>query len=94
MDSHGENPVPHDWIAVVVPEQWYSRYFWDFIVSWLHADMGPQHLSDQAFLASLSHDKRTWMQANIHYGYMFDKKTPCLWFQDPREAMLFRLTFC
>lgn len=94
MGSHGENPVPSDWTAVAVPEQWYFRYFWDFTFAWLHRSMGPRHISDQAFLASLSHDNRNWMQANIHHPYMFDKQTTCLLFQDPQEAMLFRLTFC
>jgi hypothetical protein len=94
MVSLGENPVPSNWTSVAVPDPWYHRYFWDFIFTWLQRTSGPQHLSDQAFLASLSHDQRAWMQANIHHGYVFDKQTACLWFQDAREAMLFRLTFC
>ncbi len=94
MDTLGENPVPSTWSAVLVPEQWYSRYFWEFMFSWLNRSATPDYLSGAAFLYSLSHDQRSWMQQNIHSDYLFDKKTACLWFQDPQEAMLFRFTFC
>lgn len=94
MANLGENPVPCDGTLVAVPDLWYNRYFWGFIFTWLQQHSGPQCLSDHAFLASLSYDQRAWMTANIHHGYMFDKRTACLWFQDSREAMLFRLTFC
>lgn len=94
MVTPGENPVLDTWTPVRVPDQWATRYFWDFIFSWLHKSSGPQYIGNQAFLSSLSHDQRNWMVENIRHDYMFDKKTACLWFQEPREAMLFQLTFC
>lgn len=93
MACLGENPVPSSWTPVVVPEQWYSRYVWDFIFTWLHRGSGPQYIGHDEFLSSLNHDQRTWLQNNVHDDFVFDKKTACLWFQNPQEAMLFRMTF-